>query len=1792
MATLSHSESRRLYSWWWNSHISPKNSKWLQENLADMDGKVKAMIRIIEEDADSFAKRAEMYYKKRPELMKLVEEFYRAYRALAERYDHATGVLRQAHQTMAVVFPNQIPLEISDESPSGFPAADVEPVSSEMLMELIDANGSRLDASGVPSFYDAMKMSGAFPEVIDAAFAEVIMTKGFNSQEDDGKDSELKLLREENSRLSQENLDFKNQIKLESVRANGAETEVQQLKEAFSKENEDALCRYHESVARASYMETEISCIQEDLKKLNDEMLIQTERLTSAEEQRLVLEKANQSLELELDMLKQKTREQQEEISMKGEELAKLEISLHDEHVKSMKNEIDFWSLEKQYTESLEEMRVALEKLKEMKLTKLSLEDEVMKIREENNRLNEQKLSSTLKIIDLQDEIILLRDLKGKLEDEVNHCGEQKEVIHLELCQLKEDRNNIQKRHQVLKEQIQAMSLEMESLQAMINELRNENSDLKETIKKHELEEVLYLQNTEHMEKQYAESQEEVRGLHEKLKEMELTKWNLEEELQKIKKKNNRLHEQKLPSTLKIIGLQDEIIFLKNLKGKLEDELKLCREEKDILHLELCQLKEDKNNLEERHHVLNDQTHAVTMEMETLQALMKELKNSNNDLKEIIKKHEHEKILYVQNMKHIQTMSERNAILETSLSDANDELKRLQEKLKTSEDSCKNLQRRVSLDQTEKAVLISHMDTAAQNIEKLLNKNTFLQNSLSDVNAELDSLKKKLKSLDESCQSLHDQKSTLLSEKDTLVSQVESISWSLRNLENSYTELEGKCSNLEWEKASILHHVAELQQLLRQEKDKHTALIDSSKNQLSALEDQIYHLEKQGRRREEELEVEQHRIINAQIEIFILQRCLCDMEEQSLSHSVGFQRHEENLRSAEKLIVELEQECLMNKKKMESLVEHNEKLREWILRIVKLLEIDLKYVSFDDVKDDFLLQLILCEVRHLLKSISEAYDEKQILILEKSVVVTLLEQFGLYVSDLRAEMMALDRKSRTRTEEFTALKDKNDEILQVNKQLREKLQASNQREELLNAEVDTLFRQLLQLQEAHCKLQSETSKMFEGNQFLSKKLQELRKTKEKLEEENSAMLAEIMALDYLSVALRNSSAERGLELQILSDERDYLCKARNDLVQEITQISEKVEVLELENKHLKVSFTKLEECRRYLLRLENDLNMARNVINVCEQLNLQSHTGNNLVLEKDAESSQVKNNRDRNLKDLKINTNEAEIVREEMEKKISSSEGYGCKRNELACLHQANEIMKSEMDRMNEHADKLRIKEDNLTTELPKRTDETKSSEVEILSLLNDVQCATITATLFREKVIELILTCESIERSALLNRKVLHEELMHRDARVDELKEKVNALEGENRRLKEELNAYLSLLGNFWDDIAILEEQTLYLGKHHPSPTNQGKQEKQTRSAHQRSQELGQTCSARSPPGILELQKLQAKVKALQKLVRKTRSLLDLERLGTHAGLEAACREIEAVKSKDKLDTDMRKMKYERIMRDIQLDIVLNSSRHGSSNIHSHGANKRENASEASGQPLELWGTTSEGNCSNETQKSPPVIEELSAAHHLIEEMEGNHPSSEPVSEKELGVDKLEVAKIAESPQEWSRRVMEMLRSDAQRLMVLQATTQELHKNMEELEKINHPTRSDLDAIKLQLQEAESATSKLSAINSKLTEKAASFSEPPDQTGEKKDAENRSRRQISDRAEKLSEKIGRLELDLQKAQSTLQKIEEEHRSKKTRSVQKSGVLLKEYIYGKRDTVKKKKKRGACGCMRPKAKGD
>ncbi|KAK9284872.1 hypothetical protein L1049_024052 [Liquidambar formosana] len=109
------------YSWWWASHIRTKQSKWLEQNLQDMEEKVENVLKLIEEDGDSFAKRAEMYYKKRPELVSFVEESYRAYRALAERYDHISTELQKANTTIASVFPEQVQFAMDEDEEDGSP---------------------------------------------------------------------------------------------------------------------------------------------------------------------------------------------------------------------------------------------------------------------------------------------------------------------------------------------------------------------------------------------------------------------------------------------------------------------------------------------------------------------------------------------------------------------------------------------------------------------------------------------------------------------------------------------------------------------------------------------------------------------------------------------------------------------------------------------------------------------------------------------------------------------------------------------------------------------------------------------------------------------------------------------------------------------------------------------------------------------------------------------------------------------------------------------------------------------------------------------------------------------------------------------------------------------------------------------------------------------------------------------------------------------------------------------------------------------------------------------------------------------------------------------------------------------------------------------------------------------------------------------------------------------------------------------------------------------------------------
>ncbi|WRX13645.1 Protein Networked (NET) [Theobroma cacao] len=103
------------FSSWVDSQVLRQQSQWLQTCLAvvsgdsmesinataskDLDRKINAILSIIvQDDGESLAKRAEMYYEKRPELIHMVEDLHKSYRSLADKYDQLRSeVKRDSH---------------------------------------------------------------------------------------------------------------------------------------------------------------------------------------------------------------------------------------------------------------------------------------------------------------------------------------------------------------------------------------------------------------------------------------------------------------------------------------------------------------------------------------------------------------------------------------------------------------------------------------------------------------------------------------------------------------------------------------------------------------------------------------------------------------------------------------------------------------------------------------------------------------------------------------------------------------------------------------------------------------------------------------------------------------------------------------------------------------------------------------------------------------------------------------------------------------------------------------------------------------------------------------------------------------------------------------------------------------------------------------------------------------------------------------------------------------------------------------------------------------------------------------------------------------------------------------------------------------------------------------------------------------------------------------------------------------------------------------------------------------
>ncbi|CAM0871390.1 unnamed protein product [Alopecurus aequalis] len=762
MATLvRHDSNSTRYSWLWVSHISPKNSKWLQENLTDMDLMVKAMIKLINEDADSFARRAEMYYKKRPELMKHVEEFYRAYRALAERYDQATGALRQAHRTISEEFPNQMP-SMSDESPCS--SQEVEPRTPEMQAPLrapFDPDDLHKDALGVsPQQLFTVKRTGSHTDEISSlssrkglkqfndlfassdsshrvSFSDGKVRKGLTFESPDAKgkqdaSDDIMNLQHEISKLLAESQSLKQQISSESQRADTAESESQSLQDTIScliSEKDAALLQYSESTKRFSALEIELSKAHNELKKLSDHMVMEVENLNNAESR-------NETMQSELETLGQKIMVQEQELAQNMKKMETFHFSLQDESAKRMQAEDALCTIEKDYTRSQEEasrlvreMEAANNKLSELKLVKLNLENTASDLKNEVVRLSEQNHSSELLIEELRGDIECLVDTKTKFESEihalrctVSQINSEKDVALLQHQQCIEQVSDLESKLWIAQSEQEKIELKVQMLVQELEQKREQAGAIQDQLQDEHLNHMQKEAALLAMEDLHSQSQEEAKRLaqvlehlNKKLSDLENENFKLHDMSQDFERvilelnfKNNAAFLEQQKSLERISCLEAQLLATHSEMEKIVNkslmlEQELVHMEKEVgdlqnsLHQEIqkCMLSEETLlRVEHLHLQSQEEAKILAQDLESLSKKLREaendrldLQNMSEELKSTISEMNSEKnAMLVQQQQSL----ERVSYLEAHIFDVQSDLENNKEKVQTLEQELKH----------------------------------------------------------------------------------------------------------------------------------------------------------------------------------------------------------------------------------------------------------------------------------------------------------------------------------------------------------------------------------------------------------------------------------------------------------------------------------------------------------------------------------------------------------------------------------------------------------------------------------------------------------------------------------------------------------------------------------------------------------------------------------------------------------------------------------------------------------------------------------------------------------------------------------------------------------------------------------------------------------------------------------------------------------------------------------------------------------------------------------------------
>lgn len=702
-----------------------------------MDVKVKQMIKIIEEDADSFAKRAEMYYKRRPELMKLVEDFYRAYRALAERYGHATGVLRHAHRTMAEAFPDKV----KSMPANGRTSMNYGVDSDDFPPEMSDYHGGFSEISSLPIFDTCKGSAGPLEEFmsaesktgleeLDSLFDPPGAEKSCFYSCGDGEGVE------------------------EAI--SGAEKELFYSKAvmAIEAEKKATALELEKSLERATNMEMELARVQENCRQL-EERAKEAELGFQSMKEALIKAEATRAADLlEYQKCLNETAEIRERANRTESELKQDIIQ-----VKAEKKTVAL-----NFNRCLEIMCSLERKLQDVEENAREIEEQMFKNESQVERLNfDSDISATAGEVDLQ------------FGNEIIGPDTEEEGLHL----AKKISYNLLSSLDSLVQKVQAQNVEIIEKQKELGRLwtclqeeRLRHNDVKNS-----------LQNLNNV---WFQSQEESRSLSVQLQDKVQLLEDAESRIKCLQEDNRKVQEETAAlrmlneaSSHSLTHLEEEISSNKERLKQLEAESQQHSYHRDSLLEEVRSLQEELHLLKMKHTCILEQVCSVGINPDNLVPSIKELYVKFTEMKKMFEEVISEREALQEKSALLNEFVEKNVLLEVSILTLEKELEEFRDKVQFLEESCESLLEERPKVTHERNLLTSQVQEMIDQNKKLKEKNCHLETSLFDANLELQELMMRSKGIENVLQKvekdygeLQNNYSVLETEKESLMSKI------------------------------------------------------------------------------------------------------------------------------------------------------------------------------------------------------------------------------------------------------------------------------------------------------------------------------------------------------------------------------------------------------------------------------------------------------------------------------------------------------------------------------------------------------------------------------------------------------------------------------------------------------------------------------------------------------------------------------------------------------------------------------------------------------------------------------------------------------------------------------------------------------------------------------------------------------------------------------------------------------------------------------------------------------------